>query len=278
MSKNSILFIFLLAILAVGIGYSKYVLLPKYQAQLNREQVVLAASPSPSPMSAQLSAEAVNNQVLAYLSPRRRIAQLIAVSLPTPISSTSAVLNNLLVEQLGTISLGNQNVSTSSAQQALTKINLAVKKTSELPILVHLVKTGTGSELCSVDQQCVNILDKPTIANILSQPLEINLGGTGTTTSDSTKNSVSAPMLVASSNLDNSMVSTASASVKLLANQVISQLQADHLIITLSPKIKVSQITELITELQFRYQSDLQIKKLVDKKVLQVISLKEEYK
>ncbi len=240
MSKNTIILIVLLCIVAVGVGYGKYVVAPKYVAELNKN--VPSPVVTPLPMGDAIQSKKTLPELADSLSTKQKIMMLLAPSVITPVATGSAS-TALVVENLpGVVTLVGVT-STASAQKSAIILNRAVAtQSAQFPIFAFS-KTGTKPELCSYDPACLKKLESLSKPITISEPLAIS----------------------------------ASASAD-LGEDAVLKFKKGATVLSLSSKIKQVQLSSLVDQLVIDYSTDLTFKQLVDANVLQVLSLQEEYK
>lgn len=133
-------FILLLTLFAVLIGGVRYYYLPTYYPQLLKTNLsTLQPSPSPAVLEATASAEVqpgsiatISAELLTVLTPRQKVAQLVAVPLTVPtseragaVASASATIQN---EVPGFVTLFGQGVSALQADRMTTDLkNISIQ-------------------------------------------------------------------------------------------------------------------------------------------------------
>lgn len=240
MSKNTILFLILLAVLAVGVGYGKYVLVPKY----NRTVVApTSLKPSPVvsddpgvPMGDAIAAKMDIPDIVSKLTPEQKIMEVVAVSVQLPVATNSASYALVEKSQPGIINLVG-STSTASAHSAISLLGrLTATRSAQLSLFASS-PTGTSPQLCTYDPDCLSFMKQLQSPILMSEPL------------------------------------SASAS----AEDVVSAFNTGVTIVTLNSKTKQPQLTQIVTDLAAKYAGEIAFKQLIDGKVFQVVSLKQEY-
>jgi len=142
--KKTVVFIFFLLVIAIGLGVTRYVVLPKYYPHLLKSSI--SAQPSPAVLPEQIAktdipvdapvTSATAAALVQKLSPRQKIAQLLAV--PSQISDkstvTSAVISppSLMSEVPGAFILFGKNISALQAQERV----ISLRRTPALPEII----------------------------------------------------------------------------------------------------------------------------------------------
>jgi len=241
MSRNSLIFIGLLALLAVCIGYAKLVLVPNYNKTHPLTQSATPASsqtpePSAVPMGDAIEAKKNTTAVVAGLSDSEKFAQLMAVSVQLPVSTASASLTTIDQIQPGVIILSGAT-STASAQKAMGTLGAIVASKSATLALFATARPGKAPELCAYNEVCQTYLETLQDPPRMSLPLDASVS----------------------------------------AQVAMSEFQRGSTILSLNPKMKTAQISALIDGLIVQYKSSIAFKQLIDGKVLQVVGFKQEY-
>jgi beta-N-acetylhexosaminidase len=131
--RNTVLLIFVLFLLAIGLGYIKY----RFMGQSITLGEEIQATPEPSPEPTQVSDSAVD-LIIQKLSPRQKVVQLVAypITVPSSVSASSSaqVASNsasilsssskkfLTQNTPGFITLYGSKISTISAQKAIQEV------------------------------------------------------------------------------------------------------------------------------------------------------------
>lgn len=243
MSKNTIIALIALALIAVFVGYAKYVLIPNYNAT-----VAQLPQPTPTtvpisdqntagvPMGDAISAKKTSAQFLESLSDRQKIQQLFAISVPVPIATNSGSYK-LVEDNLPGIIVLVGNTSTASAEKAVSLIGPVTATQSAQLSLFATTPTGAKPKLCTYDQDCLDYMRTLGVPITLSEPLN------------------------------------ASAS----AADALTALNTGSTVVTLGTRVKQPELTQLVDQLLEKYSNEEAFKKRVDKNVLQLISFKQEY-
>jgi beta-N-acetylhexosaminidase len=122
MKLRTLLFILFLLLLTLGIGLGKYAFLPKYFA----EHFPAIASPSPAPQTDAANSNPKIKNFLDNLTPRQKVAQLIAVPLTITAQKANPEVRVFLASQsAGVVTLFGENISSTSAQKALDEVDQA---------------------------------------------------------------------------------------------------------------------------------------------------------
>ncbi len=134
MKLRTVFFILFLLFLTVFLGWGKYIFLPKYLAD-TFPPILL---PTPSPVVNTSSDPTLS--VLAALSTREKIAQLIAVPVTVSGSSLNADVKSFLASHsVGVVTLFGENISTVSATKTLAEIYAVASSSSEFHDLQPLI-------------------------------------------------------------------------------------------------------------------------------------------
>ena len=155
MKSGATPFIILLSMLAILIGGVRYYLIPSYYPQLLKLEVATQdatvtvdaafASPSPSPVPAG-SIATVSAQLLKTLTPRQKVAQLIAAPITVPVSDKEQTIassaGSIQNEVPGFITLFGQNVSALQAD----RLTRELKKIPIQPRMIATQPTLTEQE------------------------------------------------------------------------------------------------------------------------------------
>ncbi len=166
MSKNSVLFIIFLAFLTILVGYSKYVLVPTYQAQHSLPSPTI--SPSPISMGDAIQT-AEQGSPFGALTDSQKLRQFLALTVPVPVATNSAQIKLVVENEPGFITLTGQYTATPSAKKTMAIVtqNLATK--SAVPVLFAVKKTAALPTLCALDTKCLSLLPKE--ENLFSSPI-----------------------------------------------------------------------------------------------------------
>lgn len=277
MSKQTQIFLVVLALFAVLVGVSKYVLIPRYIASIEEKTAVL---PSPSSSSTVVEAtpslsmgDAVKANtavsLAAQLSNREKIALLLALPVSVPVSTSAASLATLQAMKPGFVTLINPAFSSVSlsatttasasgkmlATTAQAQIAQLISEKNTSPVLFGFSTDGQKIELCSLDSQCLNALKE----------LEVPIVVTALSASSSAALS---PSSVSTSSASAVVINSTTATAKKLFYQGATVLALDR-------KTSLKQIENLISQLSQLVETDSQFRQLISGKVLQVLSLKQ---
>lgn len=143
MSIKTLIFIFFLLVTAVFLSVGRFYILPTYYPQLlksNAPQPIAEASPSPTPdfdpeVRESLRQASVSAQLLQKLTPRQKVAQLLAI--PITVSSDSAVLDQFN-EAPGVFTLFGSNISALTAEKQIQQLHTVTSRSSiskSLPVM-----------------------------------------------------------------------------------------------------------------------------------------------
>jgi|GEM_PF-2520157 len=171
MDKNTVLLLLFLCLLALGAGYSKFVLIPRY----NLTQIQLLTTPvSPSPTTlADSSQTASDSEKFQPLTDRQKIAQLISLPVNIPTASNSAMYDLISEVQPGFVTLTGQVTATASVNKTVTNVQRLSASNSAIPIFFAVKKPGKVSEPCLFDPKCLAILNTFNINFVLSDQIEV---------------------------------------------------------------------------------------------------------
>lgn len=244
MTKNSLFFICLLVILAVVLGYARFVFIPSYNAS---QLAQFTPAPSPVPTSiTQQAPEETPQLMISDLTDQQKMAQLLAFSLNAPISTTSAVLPELLANEPGFVSVITGNISTASAQRSIENAVSTNTPDKKLPTLFAASKDGLKPKLCQYDEKCLTAVNNKTDMVIFSEPIEI--------ASDSAASAITG-----------------------LGDLAVRKYKTGANVVVLAPKTSQAQVVSLLEQLIQSYSSDPEFKFIADKNLQLILNIKARY-
>lgn len=147
MKLRTLIFIILLFVAAIGAGALRYYVVPTYYPHLLKQSVVTAPSPSPTSVeetgaihAGSQSIATVSAKLLKDLTPRQKVAQLIATSVvanDSSVASTSAGMEN---EIPGFVTIFGQRISALQADQLTTSIKQIPSRPKMIALLPNLTE------------------------------------------------------------------------------------------------------------------------------------------
>jgi hypothetical protein len=165
MSKKTFGFIVCLVLLAIALGVLRYFVVPVHFPQLLTKITQEQTLPTPTPTPFEESPIEINNQkvasfsaqLLQRLTPRQKVAQLLAV--PVTVASNSAVVNGINAQQQteipGFYTLFGSNISALSAEQVIKQLkqNASAPSVTQSLAGISVEEQALLQPLIAVDQE-----------------------------------------------------------------------------------------------------------------------------